>query len=202
MGSYTADTKLKTNLWFTFGFTSGFVPRLTTRVSVERFHFSPNTCDQPSVFGISFTSVGVLEPGSSFLGSTGRLKQTLLTWNLRAKVMSLGLWLSVSPLQQLNSIPGSRPCKNYLGHTWRLRGTLLCCLLLSASRRSLHTLVSLWIRIYVEYIGKQQFRRLGPRATRIEVTVCLLELLQLEGTFPQCRRTRHVDFVEIGIEYE
>ena len=116
--------------------------------------------------------------------------------------MSLGLWLSVSPLQQLNSIPGSRPCTSYLGHFWRLRETLLCCLMLSASRLSLHTLASLWIRIYVEYIGKQQLRRLGLRATRIEVTVCLVELLQLEGTFPQCRRTRHQDIVEIRIEYE
>ena len=35
---------------------------------MEWFHFNPNTCEESSVFGISFTSVGALESGSSFAG--------------------------------------------------------------------------------------------------------------------------------------
>ena len=79
MGSYTADTKLSTTLWVTFGFTSGFVPWLTTRVSVEWFHFSPNTCYERPVYGIFLTSVGALSRVRALLGSMERLKQTLLT---------------------------------------------------------------------------------------------------------------------------
>ena len=63
-------------------------------------------------------------------------------------------------------------------------------------------LVSPWIRIHVKQIDKQQFRRLGLPVTRIEMKACLLELLQLEGTFPQCRWTQHVHIVGLGIEYE
>ena len=79
MGPYTADTRLSITLCDMFGFTSGFVPRLTTRVSVEWFHFSPNTYEKSSVLGVSFTSVGALELGSSFAGMDGTFQTNFVS---------------------------------------------------------------------------------------------------------------------------